>query len=85
MRKYRKLFSVPITKELDNGKTVVYKLEFLDRFRFMSTSLSKVVDHLSEIYSKNYKDKNCKSQCESKGLKDNKLSCNCKEHRKKHS
>ena len=61
MRKYRKLFLVPITKELDNGKTVVYKLEFLDRFRFMSTSLSKVVDHLSEIYSKNYKDKNCKS------------------------
>ena len=32
-------FSVPISKELDNGKTITYKLKFIDGFRFMSTSL----------------------------------------------
>ena len=40
----------------------------------MSTSLSKPVDNLSEIYSKKRRDKNCKSECEFKGLKNNKLS-----------
>ena len=28
-------FSVPITKQLDNGKTVTYKLKFIDRFKFI--------------------------------------------------
>ena len=28
-------FSVQIKKELDNGKTITYKLEFIDSFRFM--------------------------------------------------
>ena len=45
-------FSVPIRKELDNGKTVTYKLKFIDSFRFMSISLSRTVDNLSEIYKK---------------------------------
>ena len=45
-------FSVPIKKELDNGKAVAYKLNFIDSFRFISTSLSKLVDDLSEIYGK---------------------------------
>ena len=36
-------FSVAIKKELDNGKTITYKLKFTDSFRFMSTSLSKLV------------------------------------------
>ena len=84
-RKYREIFffSVPIKKELDNGKTITYKLKFIDSFRFMSTSLSKLVDNLSEIYSKKCRDKNCKPECEFKGLKNNKLSYNCKECRKK--
>ena len=42
-------FSVPIKKKLNNGKTITYKLEFIDSFRFMSTSLSKLIDNLSEI------------------------------------
>ena len=42
-------FSVPISKELDNGKTITYRLKFIDSFRFMSTSLSSLVDNLSEI------------------------------------
>ena len=30
-------FSVPIKKELDNGKSAAYKIRFIDRFRFMSS------------------------------------------------
>ena len=41
-------FSVPVSKELDSGKTIKYKLKFIDSFRFMSTSLSILV----EIYKK---------------------------------
>ena len=48
-------FSVPIKKELDNGKTITYKLKFTDSFRFMQTSLSKLVNNLSEIYNKECK------------------------------
>ena len=32
-------FSAPIKKELDNGKTITYKLKFIESFKFMSTSL----------------------------------------------
>ena len=48
-------FSVPIKKKHDNGKTITYTLKFIDSFRFMSTSLSNLVDDLSEIK------KECKS------------------------
>ena len=48
-------FSVTIKKELDNGKIITYKLRFIDSFRFMSISLSKLVDNLSEIYKKDCK------------------------------
>ena len=43
-------FSVPNSKQLNHGKTITYKLKLIDRFKFMSTSLSKLVDNLSEIY-----------------------------------
>ena len=76
-------FSVPIEKELDNVKTITYKLKFIDSYRFMSTSLSKLVENLSDIYRKKCRDKNWKSKCEFKGLKNNKLFYNCKERRKK--
>ena len=49
----------------------------------MSTSLSKLVYNLSEIYTDKCRDKNCKSECKFKGLKNNKLFYNCKECRKK--
>ena len=46
-------FLVPVSKELDNGKTITHKLtNFIDSFRFMSTSLSHFVDNLSEILQK---------------------------------
>ena len=76
------IFSVPIKKELDNGKIITCKLNFIDSFRFMPTSLSKLVDNLSEIYSKESRDKNYKSECEFKVLKNSKLFYNWKECRK---
>ena len=42
-------FSVPIKKECDNGKTIAYKLRFIDSFRFMPTSLSELVDNMSGL------------------------------------
>ena len=77
------IFSVPIKKELDNGKIITYKLKFIDSFRFIPTSLSKLSDNLSGIYSKEYRDKNCESEFKFKGLRNNKLSYICKECRKK--
>ena len=40
-------FSVSIKKELIIGKTIIYKWKFIDSFRFMSTSLSSLVDNLT--------------------------------------
>ena len=45
MEKYI-IFSVPIKRECDNGETVTHKLKFIDSFRFMSTSLSELVDNI---------------------------------------
>ena len=70
-------FSVPIKKELDNGKTVTCKLKFVDSFRFMSTSLSSLVDKFSEIYSKKCRDKNCESECDFTGIQNKKLYYKC--------
>ena len=56
-------FSVAIKKELDNSKTITYKLRFIDSFRFMSTSLSSLVDNLSKnLHCENCKD--CESELE---------------------
>ena len=48
-------FSVPVEKKLDKGKTISYKLKFIDSFRFMSSKLSGLFDNLYEIYSKESK------------------------------
>ena len=49
------IFSVPIKKELDNGKTITHKLKFIDSYRFTSTSLSSLVHNLSGINEKELK------------------------------
>ena len=80
-------FSVPISKELDNVKTITYKLKFTDSLRFMLTSLSKLVDNLSEIYKKECKGceerRKMKSVCNFIGLKNNKLNHEYKECKKR--
>ena len=48
----------------------------------MSSSLSKLADNLSEIYSKKFSYKNCKSVCEFRGLQKTKFTYNCKGCRK---
>ena len=50
-------FPVPIKKECDNGKTIAYKLSFIDSFRFISTSLSEHVGNMSG----NFNSIECKS------------------------
>ena len=46
MEKYN-TSSLPIKKECDDGKAIAYKLRLIDSFRFMSTSLSEIVDNMS--------------------------------------
>ena len=42
-------FSVPIKKKIDNKNIdITYKIKFIDSFRFMATSLSKLVDNLTD-------------------------------------
>ena len=51
-------FSVPIKKKIDNKDLeVTYKIKFIDSHRFMSSSLSTLVDNLSEgIHNKKCSD-----------------------------
>ena len=42
-------FSVPIKKTIESKDLeITYKIKFIDSYRFMSSSLSKLVDNLSE-------------------------------------
>ena len=42
-------FSIPIKKRIENKNIVItYKIKYIDSFRFMATSLSKLVDNLTE-------------------------------------
>ena len=53
-------FSVPLKKKIENKDIeITYKIKFIDSYRFMSSSLSKVVDNLSEgIHNNKYVDCN---------------------------
>ena len=54
-------FSVPIKKRIENKKIdITYEIKFIDSFRFMATSLSKLVDNLTENVHNDKCDK-CKS------------------------
>ena len=50
-------FSAPIKKKYDDSKTITHKLRFIDSFRFMPTSLSELVNNMSE----NFNSIECKS------------------------
>ena len=80
-------FSVPTKKKLDNGKKSAYKIKFIDSFRFMVSSLSRLVDSLSEEL---HCDKciHCKSCLDYMSFKDDQLifGCfECKKNYKKYS
>ena len=69
-------FTVPIEKEGDDDKPIVYKIKFIDSFRFLSTSLSSLVDSLSdELY--NIKCKDCYSFLDYMIFYDHKLVSRC--------
>ena len=54
MEKYV-IFSIPIIKENEDGKTIPYKIKFIDTYRFMQSKLSDLADSLSEINNKDCK------------------------------
>ena len=54
-------FSAPIKKKIENKNIeITYTIKFIDSYRFMSSSLSKLVDNLSERLHNN-KCLNCES------------------------
>ena len=57
-------FSVPIKKESNEDSTIIYRIKFIDSFRLMATSLSILVDNLSNKLIENGKCVNCKSYLE---------------------
>ena len=45
------LFLYQLRKKVIMVKKIAYKLRFIDSFRFMSTSLSEIVDKMSGIFN----------------------------------
>ena len=77
---------MPLKKENDDCKKITYKLKFIDTYRFMSTSLSNLVDNLSGVYDKECKKcmerKKIRLSCECIGFKNGRLNYKCKECKK---
>ena len=81
------IFSVPLKKKIESKDTEInYKIKFIDSCRFMSSSLSKLVDNLSEGIHNN-KCFDCKSNLDYMRITKNKkllLKCfNCNIYYKK--
>ena len=76
-------------KENDNGEKITYKLKVIDSYRFMSTSLSNLVDDLSGVYDKECmrcrERKKIRLNCEFIRFKNGRLNYKCKECKKPHS
>ena len=79
-------FSAPIKKKIENKNIeITYKIKFIDSYRFMSSSLSKLVDNLSEGL-RNNKCANCEYCLDYIKTKNKKLilKCfNCKQYYEK--
>ena len=80
-------FSAPIKKKCDGGKTITYKVRFVNSLRFMSASLSDLVDNMSGIFN-SIKRKSCmekikiNSECCCVGLKNNRSIYRCRKCKK---
>ena len=70
-------FLVPIKKKIKNKDLeITYKIKFIDSYRFMSSSLSKLVDNLSEGIHSN-KCLHCKCCLDYIKIKNEKLLLKC--------
>ena len=70
-------FSVPIKKKIENKNIeITYKIKFIDSYKFMAMSLSKLVDNLSEGIHNN-KCTDCKSCLDYIETKNEKLILKC--------
>ena len=70
-------FSVPIKKKIENKDLeITYKIKFIDSYRFTASSLSKLVDNLSEGIHKN-KCVNCNYCLDYIKIKNEKLILEC--------
>ena len=70
-------FSVPLKKKIENKNIeITYKIKFIDSYRFMSMSLSKLIDNLSEGLHNN-KCSNCKPCLDYIETKNEKLIFEC--------
>ena len=70
-------FSVPLKKKIENKDTeITYKIKFIDGYRFMSSSISKLVDNLSEGVHNN-KCVDCNSCLDYIKIKNKKLLLKC--------
>ena len=79
-------FPVPLKKENDHGKIITCKLKFIDSYRFMSTSLSNLVDNLSGIYDKECMErKKIRLNWEFIRFKNGRLNYKCKECKKSYT
>ena len=77
-------FSVPINKRIENKNIEInYKIKFVDSFRFMATSLSKLVDNLTEGI-RNDKCNKCKPYLCYMKVTDKKLIFRCFDCKKNH-
>ena len=65
---------MPLKKELDNCESTTYKIKLFDSVRFVSSSLSSLVDNFSEGLH-NVKCTDCKSCLDYMVTKDDQQSC----------